>query len=79
MYVATFENRFGQVKELGKAETKEKTMEYIDDFLLSSHYEPPYWRFIGEPEGENGMMIDVGSHSEFFYLKEVKEDGTETV
>ena len=79
MYIATFKNRFGRVKGLGRAETKEKAMEYIDDFLYSCHYEPPYWRFIGEPEEENGMMIDVGSHSEFFYLKEVKEDDTKTV
>ena len=42
MYIATFENRYKQVKELGRAETKEKAMEYIDDFLFSYHYKPTY-------------------------------------
>lgn len=79
MYVTTFETKHGKIIELGKAETKEKAVEFIDDFLFEHHYTPPYWRFTGEPEEENGMTIDVGSHCEFFYIKEVKENGTESM
>lgn len=79
MYIATFENRYKQVKELGRAESVEKAIEFIDDFLAKMNYTSPYWRYVGEPSDEQGMMIDVGSHSEFFYIKEAKEDGTKTV
>lgn len=79
MYIATFENSYRISKELGRAESVEKAIEYIDDFLAKMNYTSPYWRYVGEPNNENGMMIDVGSHSEFFYIKEVKEDDTKTV
>lgn len=71
MYIVEFMNDFGELREIGSAPTKAEANQIIQNFLNDHNYKAPYWRIICFPGGEK---IDVGSHTEFFYIrKENKE------
>ena len=54
-------------REIGKGRTLNQARKAIFRFLDNYHYYAPYQRMW---EDENGIWIDVGSWSEFFYIKE---------
>lgn len=67
MYIVEFENTYGERREIGFAATKSKANQIIQKFLNSHKYKAPYWRIISLED--NIEQIDVGSHTEFFYIR----------
>lgn len=62
-----FENSYGKEREIGEGKTQEACMKIIHEFLDEREYKSYYSR---QWETEKGLKIDVGSHSEFFYIRE---------
>ena len=63
-----FENSFGKRREIGSCTSKEKAYAIIKNFLDKHKFKSYYIR---EWKTFDGLTcIDVGSHSEFFYLQE---------
>ena len=60
-----FENRFGKKREIARPKTMEDAKEEIRDFLDQHHFTSYYWR---TNESNGDLWIDVGSHSEFFWI-----------
>lgn len=67
MYIVEFENTYGERREIGSAAIKPKANKIIQKFLNSHKYKAPYWRIISLED--NIEQIDVGSHTEFFYIR----------
>ena len=60
-----FENSQGKKREIGQVDSKEKAFEIIKDFLLEHDFTSYYTRYW---EKGDYLKIDVGSHTEFFYV-----------
>lgn len=57
----------GERISLGVFNTSENATAKMQEVMDAVGYKAPYWRGWRE---DNGTMFDVGSHSEFFYLKD---------
>ena len=55
-------------KEIGRNRSLKKAERVIYRFLKSKNYKAPYWRYWYDEC--QGYCYDVGSWSEFFYIKE---------
>ncbi len=60
-----FENSQGKKREIGQVDSKEKAFEIIKDFLFEYNFTSYYTRYW---EKDDYLKIDVGSHTEFFYV-----------
>ena len=60
-----FSNRWGERRLIADVATFQGANRVIHAFLQDHNYTSPYWRYCLEG-GE--LMIDVGSHTEFFYV-----------
>ena len=60
-----FENSQGKKREIGQVDSKEKAFEIIKDILFEHNFTPDYTRYWEESDY---LKIDVGSHTEFFYV-----------
>ncbi len=64
-----FQNSQGKERIIAEVESKEQAFEQIYKFLDEHNFRSYYMRECNE----NGRIkIDVGSHTEFFYLEEEK-------
>ena len=63
------ENSTGQLRIIGTAETNDEAFKVINDFLTDHNYKSYYQRIW--KKGDKTTVIDVGSHTEFFYIQEV--------
>ena len=63
-----FENSCGQIRELGVTNSGKMANEIIYDFLQQHNYRPFYWRTWVD-ETNRKKTVDVGSHTEFFYIE----------
>ena len=69
MYNILFENSEGKKRIIGIAKTGNSAFKIIDDFLKEHNYKSYYkrtWK-----TGDKTTTVDVGSHTEFFYIQEV--------
>ena len=64
-----FENSKGQKRIIGTAETNDEAFKVINDFLTDHNYKSYYTRTW--KKDDKTTVIDVGSHTEFFYIQEV--------
>lgn len=60
-----FENSRGERREIGTAENGKECWKIISDFL-DDHNFKSYYQRISEDNGS--LWIDVGSHTEFFWV-----------
>ena len=60
-----FENTFGERRVLGHYNTEQEANKAISDFLKEHNFKSYYWNCSIDSEV---LRIDVGSHTEFFYL-----------
>ena len=69
MITVNFSNGQGVARIIGRAKTVEDATSIINDFLKAHNYVSYYQRWW---QADGKTYIDVGSHSEFFWLdKEV--------
>lgn len=68
-YIVYFENSWGIRREIGRATSTRGAYMIINDFLDAYGYKSYYKRTWTTEEGET--CVDVGSWSEFFYIKDV--------
>ena len=61
-----FEDRFGERRLLAARNTDEEVWQVINNFLTEHRYKAPYVRSWTDDEG---TWYDVGSHSEFFLVR----------
>lgn len=66
-----FQNHFGQKKFIESVDSLEGAFKEIENFLKKRNYKSHYSRYWIEENGN--IKIDVGSHSEFFIIKDGKE------
>ena len=66
-----FENSYGKRRLIGTAPTYQGANQVISSFLKAYDYHSYYWN-VSEVDGET--RVDVGSWSEFFYIKPDTED-----
>ena len=64
-----FENSKGQKRIIGTAETNDEVFKVINDFLIDHNYKSYYTRTW--KKDDKTTVVDVGSHTEFFYIQEV--------
>ena len=67
MYKVVFRNSAGQEREIGTGENKQDVLAIINQFLRDHNFKSYYkrtWK-----EGPD-TWIDVGSHTEFFIVRE---------
>ena len=64
-----FENSKGQKRIIGAAETNDEAFKVINDFLTDHNYKSYYQRTW--KKDDKTTVVDVGSHTEFFYIQEV--------
>ena len=64
-----FENSKGQLRIIGTAETNDEAFKVINDFLIDHNYKSYYQRTW--KKDDKTTVVDVGSHTEFFYIQEV--------
>lgn len=68
-----FENSNGERREIGTSDTTQGCFQIISDFLTEHNFKSYYTR-VSEydlklcSENECELWIDVGSHTEFFYI-----------
>ena len=72
MYLVLFENGKREQREIGKSESLNGAFKIIHSFLNEKNYKAYYTRY-WEIE-TNVLQVDVGSWSEYFYIKKVKEE-----
>ena len=63
-----FENSKSQKRIIGTAETNDEAFKVINDFLNDHNYKSYYkrtWK-----KDDKTTVVDVGSHTEFFYIQE---------
>lgn len=65
--IVYFENSNGTKREIGRAPTEQAARKIVQDFLALYNYKSYYTR---EWKEEGELKIDVGSWSEFFYIKD---------
>lgn len=72
-YQVYFENRLGERKEIGLASGIKEALDIIDSFLVEHNYKTEYYirLFVDDSRGE--WVIDVESHTEFFYVSDQVE------
>ena len=63
-----FKNSQGKERLIAECETVQDAHKEIDKFLNEHNFKSYYSRSWGN---EDGVTIDVGSHSEFFVLREI--------
>lgn len=63
-----FENGCGKERLIAECKTVQDAHKEIDKFLNEHNFKSYYSRSWGN---EDGVTIDVGSHSEFFVLREI--------
>ena len=63
-----FENSKSQKRIIGTAETNDEAFKVINDFLTDHNYKSYYQRIW--KKDDKTTVIDVGSHTEFFYIQE---------
>ena len=66
-----FENKRGQRRVISNPPTVKDMWKDIDYFLKEHNYISPYSRI---DFGEKEWVIDVGSHSEFFIVKDFNDE-----
>ena len=69
VYNVLFENSEGKKRTIGNAKTEKTAFKIIDDFLKEHNYKSYYkrtWK-----TDDKTICVDVGSHTEFFYIQEV--------
>lgn len=66
-----FENSIGYRRIIGECETYKEAVKIIQNFLNNHNYKPYYWQWT---MGEEEWTLDVGSHTEFFFLSELPKD-----
>lgn len=71
-YEVIFEDRFYQRSVIGHASDKAEAVKMIYNFLEQQNYHAPYLR--SWETADNETCYDVGSHSEFFYIKKFYEE-----
>lgn len=71
IYNVLFRNSSGYRRIIGKAKNKDEVFEVINKFLDDHDYKSYYTR-ISNIDGE--LVLDAGSHTEFFIVKEQEED-----
>ena len=64
-----FENSKGQKRIIGAVENEELAFKVINDFLDDHNYKSYYQRTW--KKDDKTTVVDVGSHTEFFYIQEV--------
>ena len=64
-----FEDSNGQLRIIGAVENEESAFKVINDFLDDHNYKSYYQR-IWEKDDKT-TVVDVGSHTEFFYIQGV--------
>ena len=64
-----FENSKGQSRTIGTVENEESAFKTINDFLDDHKYKSYYQRTW--KKDDKTTVVDVGSHTEFFYIQEV--------
>ena len=64
-----FENSTGQKRIIETAETNDEAFKVINDFLTDHNYKSYYQR--AWKKDDKTTVVDVGSHTEFFYIQEV--------
>ena len=62
-----FEDRFGREREIAVVADKDAALKEIDNFLKAYNYKSYYTRYWTR---DGVTTFDVGSHTEFFHLKE---------
>ena len=62
-----FEDRFGREREVAEVADISGAMKEIENFLKTYNYKSYYTRYWTR---NNVTTFDVGSHTEFFHLKE---------
>jgi len=72
MYTVYFLNSKNVKREIGKANTEEEANKIIQQFLDAHNFKSYYSRY-WYCEEENGTMVDVGSHTEFFIIEGLKK------
>lgn len=69
MLNVVFKNSKGQSRIIGTAETNDEAFKVINDFLDDHKYKSYYQRTW--KKDDKTTVVDVGSHTEFFYIQEV--------
>ena len=69
VYNVLFENSKGQSRIIDTVENEESAFKVINDFLDDHNYKSYYQRTW--KKGDKTTVVDVGSHTEFFYIQEV--------
>ena len=64
-----FENSKGQLRIIDTVENEESAFKAINDFLDDHKYKSYYQRTW--KKDDKTTVVDVGSHTEFFYIQEV--------
>lgn len=72
MYKIFFENSQGIEREIGKSETEELGFNIISAFLKEHNYKSYYYNC--HYMEDKGLWVDVGSHTEFFYIRKEKNE-----
>lgn len=62
-----FENSLGEKREIGHAQNMTEVWGIIQHFVEAHHFKSYYTRYWRTDEG---IKVDVGSHTEFFYIVE---------
>lgn len=61
-----FENSYGEKRIIGNPNSEQEAFKIINNFLKKHNFKSYYTRTWNV---NNFLCIDVGSHSEFFYLE----------
>ena len=61
-----FQNSRGKERVISEPETKEETIKEINKFLDDHNFKSYYTRIC---EADGRLELDVGSHTEFFYVE----------
>lgn len=68
MLTVLFEDSAKKRRTVGTADTTQEAMQLISKFLAQHNYKSYYMR-VWQPK-EKTTKVDVGSHTEFFYIIE---------
>lgn len=68
MLYVMFEDSNGQLRIIDTVENEESAFKVINDFLDDHNYKSYYQRTW--KKNDKTTVVDVGSHTEFFYIQE---------
>lgn len=71
--VLYFENSNYQREKLCESSKPHRIKRVINEFLNQHNYQAPYWKYSFDCENHN-ILIDVGSHSEFFIVEDASKE-----